>query len=73
MIARLIREEPTIPNCTYPLPPYYFFGRGIGMFRGVADLDDGEALDRARSLYRRSGATPDTVESIVMRLRAGRM
>jgi radical SAM superfamily enzyme YgiQ (UPF0313 family) len=51
----------------------YFFGRGIGMFRGVGDMEDAGRLQSVRQAYDRVGATPETVEGIIMELRAGRM
>ncbi len=35
MIARLAYEEPLIPNCEYPRPPYYFTGRGIVLIYSI--------------------------------------
>ncbi len=51
----------------------YFLGRGLGLFRGVADLADPQKAAAAEKAYRQLNATPDTIEEIIMRLRAGRM
>lgn len=51
----------------------YFLGRGVGVFRGVQDMEDPRRLAAARSAYDRLGATPETVENIVMELRKGRL
>ena len=49
----------------------YFVGRGVGIFRGVQDMEDPRRLQAARSAYDRLGATPQTVEDIIIELRKG--
>ncbi|OFW68293.1 MAG: coproporphyrinogen III oxidase [Actinobacteria bacterium RBG_13_63_9] len=49
----------------------YFLGRGVGIFRGVQDMEDPRRLQAARSAYDRLGATPQTVEDIIIELRKG--
>jgi hypothetical protein len=51
----------------------YFLGRGVGIFRGVQDMEDPARLQAAKSAYDRLGATPETVEGIIMELRRGRL
>ncbi len=51
----------------------YFLGRGVGIFRGVQDMQDPARLQAAKSAYDRLGATPETVEDIIMELRRGRL
>ena len=51
----------------------YFLGRGLGLFRGVADLEDPQKAGAVERAYRQLNATPDTVEDIILQLRAGRM
>lgn len=49
----------------------YFLGRGVGIFRGVSDMQEPGRLGAARSAYERLGATPQTVERIILELRKG--
>lgn len=51
----------------------YFLGRGLGLFRGVADLEDPQQAAAAERAYRQLNATPETIEEIIMELRGGRM
>lgn len=51
----------------------YLLGRGIGVFRGVRDLDDPMKVQTAQDAFHRLGATESTIESIVTQLRQGRM
>ena len=49
----------------------YFIGRGIGIFRGVIDMQEPSKLTAAQNAYERLGATPQTVEQIILELRKG--
>jgi hypothetical protein len=49
----------------------YFLGRGVGIFRSVQDMEDPRRLQAAKSAYDRLGATPETVEDIIIELRKG--
>jgi hypothetical protein len=49
----------------------YFLGRGVGIFRGVKDMRHPDKLQAAQDAYERLGATPETVEDIVLELRKG--
>jgi hypothetical protein len=51
----------------------YLLGRGVGIFRGVGDMEDPRRLQAAKSAYDRLGATPETVEDMMMELRKGRL
>ncbi len=49
----------------------YFLGRGVGIFRGVKDMQEPARLNAAQNAYERLGATPQTVEQIIIELRKG--
>lgn len=51
----------------------YFLGRGVGIFRGVSDMQEPARLSAAHNAYERLGATPQTVEQIILELRKGLM
>jgi len=51
----------------------YLQGRGLGLFRGAADLADLQIAAAAELSHLWLNATPDTIEHIIVQLWDGRM